>query len=68
MDGIPRMPLYEQTHMPAGSKQLVVALVEIVEQLGVGKLVEPEFEARVAFGPVQVVAVVVRRGLEEVLG
>ena len=35
--------------MPAGSKQLVVALVEIVEQLGAGKLVEPEFEARVAF-------------------
>ena len=64
----PHMPLYEQTHMPAGSKQLVVALVEIVEQLGAGKLVMPEFEVRVAFGPVQVVAVVVRRGRVEALG
>ena len=62
------MPLYEQTHMPAGSKQLVVALVGIVEQSGVEKLVGPVFEVRVASGPVQVVAVVVRCGLEEVLG
>ena len=62
------MPLYEQTHMPAGSIQRVEASVEIGQQMGVGKLATPEFEARIAFGPGQVAAGFVLRGQVEALG
>ena len=63
----PHMPLCERTHMPAGSKQLVVASVEIVEQMDVERLATPEFEEGVA-SDLGLVVVAVRRGQVEEVG